>query len=195
MSYTYNKPDATDTISSSQSVIKDNFTAINGLVDVNHATFGDPNEGKHKTVSISAIIPSGSLPIETLANEYALYTTAAGLWLRPPSQAAGNVGLDLNLTEFDTTNYEFTLSNGFRVKWGQWQIDTTYAVTPSPKVFYTPFPNNCYAVFLTPCAYTGGDARNSVLMVYNKIKTQFQVERAVANINTTVVFYWLAIGN
>lgn len=124
MAYTYNKPDATDTISSSQSVLKDNFTAIKGLVDVNHATFGDPSEGKHKIVHFPALtITPGSIPAATLATEYALYSTSSGVFLRPPSQAAGTVTADINLTGATKADPGWCyLPCGIIMKWGTGSI-------------------------------------------------------------------------
>lgn len=124
MSYTYNKPDATDTISSSQSVIKDNFTAIKSLIDVNHVTFGDPSEGKHSIVHFPNLtVTPGSIPAATSATEYALYSTSSGLFLRLPSQTAGTVTLDRNITGGLKANPGWCIwPNGIIVKWGYGNI-------------------------------------------------------------------------
>lgn len=100
MAYTYNKPDSTDTISSSQSILKDNFTAIKQLIDVNHVTFGLTDQGKHNFLEIpySTVTP-GSIPPATSSTEYALYSTSSGVFLRPPSQAAGTVTSDKNFSD------------------------------------------------------------------------------------------------
>jgi len=124
MAYTYNKPDATDTISSSQSVLKDNFIAIKQLVDVNHATFGDPSEGKHNIVHFPALtVTPGSIPAATLATEYAIYSTSNGLFIRPPSQAAGTVTADANITGATKASPGWCyLPCGIIMKWGSGTI-------------------------------------------------------------------------
>lgn len=124
MAYTYNKPDATDTISSSQSVLKDNFTAIKQLVDVNHATFGDPSEGKHNIVHFPQLTTGASIPAATSATEYALYNRAIsgvpGLFIRIPGQSAGATTGDISLTSSAglTAQGSTQLPSGLIVKWG-----------------------------------------------------------------------------
>lgn len=53
MAYNPNIPAATDLTSVSQGDIKENFTQIQNLIDVNHETFDAPNgQGKHKYITI-----------------------------------------------------------------------------------------------------------------------------------------------
>lgn len=163
MSYTYNKPDATDTISSSQSVIKDNFTAIKGLVDVNHATFGDPSEGKHKIVHFPNLtVTPGSIPAATSASEYALYSTASGLFLRPPSQSAGTVSSDLNIATTYTSSTKADsgycyLPCGIKMIWTKvtatYQATTTF--TYSSVSGFPGFTSTPYSVQITLANYSG----------------------------------------
>lgn len=129
MAYTYNKPDASDKISSSQSVLKDNFTAIKQLVDVNHATFGDPSEGKHNIVHFPQLTIGASIPAATSASEYALYNTAVGgspaLFIRIPGQSAGSTTGDINLTGSLKTDPGWCmLPCGIIMKWASGGVPT-----------------------------------------------------------------------
>lgn len=121
MAYTYNKPDATDTISSSQSVLKDNFTAIKSLVDINHVTFGDPDEGKHTKL----VMPKQTTFPATAATEWSLFSALdlggvnTQLFLRNNSSAA-TITNDINLTGASKTNTAgwCVLPCGIIMKWG-----------------------------------------------------------------------------
>ncbi len=71
MVYDPNIPMATDLLSQSQSDIQSNFAAIKALIDINHATFGNAQQGKHKYVEL----PVQSIPpIVFDAGEVAVYS-------------------------------------------------------------------------------------------------------------------------
>lgn len=128
MSYTYNKPDAGDTISSSQSVIKDNFTAIKGLIDVNHLTFGDPSEGKHKyvTMPIQTSLPTVS------TTEWGFFVASDGtnpqVYLRNNSSGVIDLTKDITLTSATKANPGWCmLPCGIIMKWGTGSITAGYS--------------------------------------------------------------------
>jgi hypothetical protein len=52
MPYNANIPQPTDQISDSQNDLLNNFQSINTLINVNHVTFDDPNQGKHAFVEM-----------------------------------------------------------------------------------------------------------------------------------------------
>jgi len=58
-------PQATDKIKDSQSQILDNFAGIKTLVDVNHVTFDDPDQGKHKFLTLP--VQAASPPVGAFA--------------------------------------------------------------------------------------------------------------------------------
>lgn len=196
MAYDANKPDAGDTISSSQAVLKDNFTAIKQLVDVNHVTFGLTNQGKHHTVSIpSIVITGGSIPIATAAAEWALYTdsVSGNLFLRIPSQGAGTVTGDINLTggTFSTTG-TCTLPCGLIMKWGTGSLGA--GVTTSTVSFASAYTSACYNVQISPTTVPSGDVRDGFLAAASIGTTGFIASRKSAYNGTAVDFNWLAIG-
>ncbi len=98
MSYTYNKPDSGDTISSSQAVLKNNFTAIKTLVDVNHVTFDLTDQGKHTYVTMPQ---QTSLPTIS-ATEWSFFSASDGtntqLYLRTSSTGAIDLTKDRAIT-------------------------------------------------------------------------------------------------
>jgi len=119
MAYNANKPDATDTISSSQSVLKDNFTAIKAIIDVNHVTFGLSDQGKHNLVTIPQVtVTPGSIPAAVSATEWAFYNASGDLFLRT-NKAAGTVTGDINITGGTKATLGWCyLPCGVIMKWG-----------------------------------------------------------------------------
>lgn len=91
MAYDPNIPQATDLLSQSQSDIQSNFAALKVLIDINHETFGNAQEGKHKYVELPVQTPSP--PIAFAAGEVALYsflnatTTKNELYINKTNQA------------------------------------------------------------------------------------------------------------
>ena len=202
MSYTYNKPDPTDSISTSQGVLKDNFTAIKAFVDVNHVTFGLTNEGKHNTVSMPQLtVSAGTVPIATSATEYALYTATDGavpaLWIRPPSQGAGTVSADINITSAALTNPGWCkLPCGLLMQWGSSSgsgSSTSPVTVTYPKAFHTAVLN------ATVSTYTSGSADSKAIAIvyrYNSLTTLsvLCVRRDEINDARSTAFTWLALG-
>jgi hypothetical protein len=76
MPYNANIPQATDQISDSQNDILQNFESILTLVDVNHVTFDDPNQGKHFLVEMpqqagpAFAPPAGEVALECLPSAF-----------------------------------------------------------------------------------------------------------------------------
>lgn len=120
MAYQENKPQSTDAPSVSQSDLLGNFQAIKTLIDVNHATFGSATEGKHPIVHFPMLtVISGSVPAATTTTEYALYSTTAGLWVRPPNKTAGTVTSDINfIDDLKATSGWCRLPCGTLMQWG-----------------------------------------------------------------------------
>ena len=194
MAYTYNKPDATDTISSSQTVLKDNFTAIKGLVDINHATFGDPSEGKHKIVHFPALtVTPGSIPAATLPAEYALYSTSTGLFLRPPAQSAGTVSSDVNFTEcLKDPNGWCRLPCGIIMQWGSGSMahNTTTAGGAFVKAFSTFYSITSSPYTMVTSSYSPQDSVFGI----SGTTTTWSAERSSSHKDKAISFYWLALG-
>lgn len=140
MAYTEDTPQSSQTIAQTQPLILANFQGIKQLVDVNHVTFDDANEGKHKFLQM----PEQSSAPTTAANEGGLYTkeasSVANLFFRRESD-----GDELQLTgafTTGTTDGQFIIPGGLIVKWG---LRSTI-VGNATVTFGSAFPNNAYSV-------------------------------------------------
>lgn len=116
MAYNQNIPQPTNRLKDSQADLLANFQAIKQLVDVNHATFGDVNEGKHKFVTM----PEQGASPTTAINEMALFTRQSAL-----SSVAElvirreNNGPAVEFTSStQATNGWTRLPSGILIKWG-----------------------------------------------------------------------------
>jgi hypothetical protein len=203
MAYSATKPDAGDTISSSQSVLKDNFTAIKALVDVNHVTFGLSDQGKHNIVTIPQItVTPGSIPVAVASTEFAFYTATPsggvpGLFLRTNQATAGTVTGDINLTLAGKTDPGWCrLPSGILMKWGS--ANTTNAGSQS--ITYTvgatiPVFAHVYAVQLAP---VNTDKDTMVWLVSYGSTTTFDVistDVRTGGHNKAAALTYLAIGD
>ncbi len=202
MAYTYNKPDAADSISTSQAVLKDNFTAIKSFVDVNHITFGLTNEGKHNTVSMPQLtVSAGTVPIATSATEYALYTATDGsvpaLWIRPPSQGAGTVSADINITSALKANPGWCrLPSGLLMQWGS---SSGSGSSSSPVTVTYPKAFTATPLHASVSTYTAGSADSKAIAIvysYSSLTTLsvLCVRRDEINDARSTSFTWLALG-
>ena len=143
MAYTEDVPKAAQTIAASQPIINANFQGIKTLIEVNHVTFDDADEGKHAFLQM----PEQAAAPTTGASEGAVYTkddgTKTQLYWREESN-----GTEYQLSgafTTGTTDGLFTLPGGLIVKWGlRSTISGNATVT-----FGTPFPNNAYNVIIS----------------------------------------------
>ena len=197
MAYIANKPDSTDAMSASQAVLKDNFTAIKTLVDVNHVSFGLTNEGKHNTVSIPAItVTGGSIPIATGANEWALYTDSVSgkLFLRPASQVAGTVTNDRPLTGIEGNAAKGrSYLPGVILQWGTGTVSG--ASSSNTGTFYGTFPTGLLSITfsLTGMSDPSRDARDYAGLYIAGSTTGWTMTRSSYN-GAPIGFNYLAIG-
>ena len=122
MAYDPTKPAAGDSPAYDVGAMQTNFAAIKTLIDVNHVTFDVTGSGKHPFVQFPPT--TGSVP-KTEADEWALFGTAAGLYVRKPNTPAGVPGTsDVNLTApgGQTTTGWCQLPGGIIMKWGSGSI-------------------------------------------------------------------------
>jgi hypothetical protein len=173
MAYNANKPDAGDLLSQSQNDLKDNFTALKTLIDVNHETFAHASEGKHKHVTFPI---QGAAP-STAADEVALYSkdNASGnpaLYYRPESDGTE---VEISSGKAQANGYQ-RFASGAMMKWGAGTVaqgagtsdiefdstvafTTVYSVTVTMKNGSDPSKDN-YAPFVSSFS-------NTKVVVYN----------------------------
>jgi hypothetical protein len=142
MPYNANIPQATDQISDSQNDILQNFQSILALVDVNHVTFDDPNQGKHFLVEMpqqagpAFAPPAGEVALECLASAYGTNTPTLFYLqngINPVEMASGRLA---------SVGWSF-LPSGLLMKWGQFPVPNVgaftfnFSVLNNPPVFGT----------------------------------------------------------
>lgn len=135
MAYNPNIPQPTDIIANSQADLLANFTAINDLININHQTFGAPNEGKHKFLQM----PEQNMVPFTAVNEAALYAAVGA----SSGQAElvfrrENNGTSIPFTEClaDSTGWTRDAS-GILYKWGNSSAQGLQTITFNAQVPYT----------------------------------------------------------
>lgn len=190
MSYNPNIPNPNDIPAQSQPQLLANFQAINTLINVNHVSFDDPDQGKHKWVSLPDQIAD---PVTT-ATEVAVYgftsteTSRTELAFRRPSN-----GTVILMTETNGTNNGWTmLPSGILMKWGT--TNATGATTINANSFGKAF-TTLYTVQLTNQTTTsssdtyvmGGVIAGTDFNIYVGNRTTPGTD-ATANVN------WLVIG-
>jgi len=195
MPYQQNIPLPTDQGSQSQADLLGNFQALYTLIDENHAIFGDPNEGKHKWVTL----PAQLAPPVTAANEVALfagpsvYTGATELGYRREGNGA--------IIDFTSANRAIAgwtfLPSGVLLKWGQ--AATTNAGPDTiafPVAANIPVFNNVYSMQLTPFE-PGALDTNIAVRLLTFTAADFDVwgsDRTIVS-NVAMTFNYLAIGD
>ncbi len=190
MAYTATIPQPTDTPAVSQPQLLANFQAINTLVNVNHVAFDDPDQGKHKWVSM----PDQAVAPATSATEIATYgitsaeTAQTELAFRRPSS-----GTEILMTERDgTTSGWSMLPSGLLIKWSTSGVNGAGNVDANSfgKAFTT-----LYAVFLSDTSTTvNADTYVSGGQIAGTTFNVACVQRTAASTAKLVSFNWLVIG-
>lgn len=204
MAYDPNIPQATDLLSQSQSDIQSNFAALKVLIDINHETFGNAQEGKHKYVELPVQTPSP--PIAFAAGEIALYsflnatTTKNELYINKTNQAtvvqipatasilSTNSNPGLNVAGWTY------LPSGILMKWGSGSANGNTAFT-FPVAATIPVFTNVMSMQLCT-AYSNiadGDGFVRLSTFTNLGFTAFGSARTTVTTNA-VMFQYLAIG-
>ena len=191
MAYQQNKPEANDLKSQSQADIQGNFAAIQTFLEVNHETFADANEGKHKHVTF----PEQGADPATAADEVAIYsklsavTADTGLFFR--KESSGDV-VECTAAVKAASGYTM-LPSGLKIAWGIGTINTG-SQTSANVTFNSAFSVIPYSVQLTPYNAQTGAARDYVMNVVSLTTAVFKATRNASYVGTTAYFYYLAIG-
>lgn len=196
MSYNSLIPQPNDRIKDSQSAILANFGAIKTLVDINHVTFDDADQGKHKWVTFpsqAAVVP-------------AIGATDAGIFYGTSTETGGT---ELFIKKGAGTPVQFTggllganggirLPSGVILRWGELQnvngvVTATFAIGGGVPTF-----SNVFAIQLTPL-YPNTSDNDFAVKLIDFSSTQFRcmiTKRTTVGLETTPRFVqWFAIGN
>ena len=192
MAYNPSIPQANDRLRDSQPPILENFTVINRAWEINHVSFDNVNEGKHKWLSF----PEQGGDPATLVNEVAIFAKQSGL--------TGVAELFLR-QENNGTVYEWTsslnavegwtrLPSGILIKWGSQAPGGAAAganIDLYPVAATIPVFTAAYIVLVSPY-HLGADAATVRLMDWNT--TQFRVFATIPGGGTNPGWTYLAIG-
>ncbi len=204
MTYDPNIPMATDLLSQSQSDIQSNFAAIKALIDINHATFGNAQEGKHKYVELPVQTPSP--PIAFAAGEVALYsflnatTVQNELYINKTNQAtvtqipATASILSTNSNPGSNVAGWTYLPSGILLKWGNGSANGLTAIL-YPVAGTIPVFTNVMSVQITT-AYGNAADGDGFVRLQNFSNTGFSAYGSARTTvtNKAVQFQYLAIG-
>lgn len=190
MAYNPSIPQPNDIPAQSQPQLLANFQAINTLVNVNHVAFDDPDQGKHKWVSL----PDQPSDPATTPTEVAIYgfTSAETSTTELAFRRTNNGSITLMTERNGTTNGWTMLPSGLLMKWGT--TNATGATNINANSFGKAF-TTLYTVQLTNQTTTsssdtyvmGGVIVGTTFNIYVGNRTSPGVD-ATANIN------WMVIG-
>ncbi len=159
MSYVTTIPDANNTPAYDVAQMQTNFAAIKALIDVNHVTFDDGQQGKHTLLNLEKqTVVGGSFPPATSADEYTLYSrldgATLGLFIRPPNSTIGSTTGEIPLTSTAglSSNGAAKLLSGLIIKWGVGDGRDTVTVTYSTTYPFT----TVYGVLVTTTIIPAG---------------------------------------
>ena len=184
MAYQANKPEATDQKNISQGDIQGNFAAIKTLVDINHVTFDEVAQGKHKHVTF----PEQAADPATLGNEVALYckeTSVGGaahsaLFFKPEGQIAGGTEYDFTTAKLEAAGW-CKLPCGLIMKWGHSDLITTGATGTAALVTADSIPNiaTLFSCQLTIYGGVSGTEGNMFVQTFDDVTS-----------HTITIRYW-----
>lgn len=191
MAYNANIPAANDLLSVSQGQIKDNFTELQTVIQINHVAFGSGDQGKHKFLQMPE---QGSAPT-TAANEGGLYCkqgtgSVTQLFFRRESSGSE---LEMTGASLAASGWSY-LPSGLIMQWG---LDTvsTNGTAGTQITFPKTFATACYSVTLTQ-RVTGGGVYDFFAVVGTPSTTSFYAKPLTASGGTTSnkQCYWIAVG-
>lgn len=193
--YTYNDnvPQGSNSISSTQNAILNNWKALNEFVSQDHITFGGVNQGKHNIIHFPAV--QGSDPT-TAIGEIALFTknnasSAPGLCVRTE-----NNGTIVDFTTAAKSGNGWTrLPSGILLKWGSASVNGNTSVDfptgPTIPVFTSLFNVQVSVIenSSTPNVFVTLKSIGANLTSFPVVVTQ-----RTTTTSTNASLYYLAIG-
>lgn len=219
MAFTRDKPAATDLLSASQDVIKQNFNTSDDVMDIDHFPFSNTgaNKGFHKTINqpqqtrtrsgvgaVYAGFPASSASLNKLITaSYITDATVSSTSTQLFSLSSnGEISqLTGHLTSVTTDGWQWM--GGILMQWGTVSTaSSSGVVTFKNRVAGAiEFPNNLFVVTLGIKSSLTGQNRPTTYVIdtsgTNTDKTKFtwnKIENPASGIQYTG-FYWIAIGN
>lgn len=203
MAYDNNTPLPNEKVRTSQPKLRENFTQIKDVFEINHQVFNNNNAGRHTAVTfvdtdvLNPALPDGD--VQTDVDEFGMYTKISprtGL-LELFTRRANN-GTIYGITEARATAEGYAMtSSGLLIQWG---VATANGVTqwtfPNIGVEHVAYPTIILAAYFTVIT-PGADADRFVELINFPDLMSFRVfagVRTQANTAGAADFYWTTIG-
>lgn len=213
MSFTRNRPTASEFLATSQPIIRDNFNSSDDSFGVDHYQFSDStnNNGTHKQVQIKEGPANGVIPVGLKGNTWdTIYTSVvAGFGELFYVRGASATGAQLTGPGDPTVvpiagalpgggSYSILgtsfIAGGLRLQWGVTTAPTgTHYTTTQP--FNPVFPNNCFLVLTSPNINSASNTSNGTSSVRSQSTSGFVFVLNSPTSGDYRSFQWLALGN
>ena len=193
MAYIPTIPDPSHIVASDVTPMQTNFAAIKTLIDVNHVTFDDPNQGKHLYLQL----PEHAAPA-TAVNEAGLYANegvtsgVTELWFRRENNSANPIAFT-ERSVADTPGWT-RLPSGIEIFWGM--VTTAGGGGQPLHVVFADggFTNLCLSV-TTTYKENGGTYSQRTTSIGNVVATGFDLWLLnIAGNRVAGDVFYLAIG-
>lgn len=176
-----NVPLTGQTLNTTRDAIRDNFAVINTAFEIDHVTYGDPDQGKHNQITFTDL--GGAQPA-TAGQQLLLYNNNAQLFLQNNS----NDNIPVTQATINALNGFYNLWSGHKIRFGQ--LTATGSTTVA---WPTPFSGTPSVVQLTV------DSTSSPNLVYWNMATTTAAVLGVkvvtpSNAAATATFYFWALG-
>lgn len=198
MAYNSNIPQASDRINISQGQILGNFQAIPVLLAVNHASFGDPDEGKHKFITFPQL-PTGSIavPAAPAGNDINIYSSAvAGTAQLHIQRSAGTAIPFTRSNQGGVAGWTY-LPSGMKIVWGSATVpggSASVVVLFSSVALFPGFTGGTNPTVQITRARSG-TSNNFITIQETAISnTQFTAFKSGGSSSSADIFLWMAIG-
>lgn len=196
MAYQANIPQASDSLSQSQSDIQNNFGAIQTLVNIDHVDFASTDQGKHKKVTfpLQGAAPAFSIGEIGLYNLNYANTGFNELFLTNSSGVSYPITAARTSTSPIATSGWTYLASGMLMIWGQSTIVAGGTIT----VDYSSvpgFPGFSVTVALPQLTrVTATTSSNYVTVAPTAVPNLTQFRAFSSTGQNNVVFAWMTIG-
>jgi len=115
MPYNNIVPQINDKLSISQEDFLNNFEAIDSYIDINHYTFGDPNEGKHKYIDLRLLSEQEEQSLPSTENEVLIYILRNLIF---KFESKNNLVKTIGLSNLDKISPGYAFIGRSLIKWG-----------------------------------------------------------------------------
>jgi hypothetical protein len=185
-------PNASDRIDQSQAQLKENFTQIKTLIDVNHVTFGAAGQGKHALVTF----PNLAAPAAPAGNDINIYNATVGGNPELNIYKTGGSAIPFTQSGQAGTSGWTYLPSGMKIIWGRATL--TNPATTAPVLFSSVagFPGFTNTPGITLVRMDSATTTNFMILdtATPPSNLGFSARRSPNSLGDPALFSWLAVG-